>query len=271
MAKPGSLPRWATGGSAKVTPVPTSGKMDLGWVSGEKPPESYLNFLLNLIYQWIQWLDSAVSGPTPTSLVVRDASGRAQFADPSVDADVDSRGARNAGIAVHDGVVNPHSSTSLATPLRLVVRDGSGRAQFVDPAAAGDADTKGARDAAIAAILAAPTWVNLGSGGSSFGTNWGAGSYAPQYYKKPDGWVVFRGIIQATGTPSQTPWFTMPAGYRVLGNLGRVFIPYTSQGPQQATVWGSTSSYPGQVGTASWIPANGNVIYLDQLTYYADA
>ncbi len=57
MSKPTQLPRWATGGSAKVTPEPTEGKKDLGFVASEKPPESYVNWAFRRIYDWLVYLD----------------------------------------------------------------------------------------------------------------------------------------------------------------------------------------------------------------------
>lgn len=55
-AKPASTPRWADGGSAEVT-EPASGKKDIGWLSAERPPAQYFNWLFNLIYQWMEYLD----------------------------------------------------------------------------------------------------------------------------------------------------------------------------------------------------------------------
>lgn len=55
-AKPTSLPRWATGGGAGVT-EPTEGKKDTGWLFLERPAHEYLNWLLNLVYLWVVYLD----------------------------------------------------------------------------------------------------------------------------------------------------------------------------------------------------------------------
>lgn len=56
MAKPTNTPRWADVGGAIVEP--TSGKKDIGHVPAERPPAQYLNWLFNLIYQWVAWLDT---------------------------------------------------------------------------------------------------------------------------------------------------------------------------------------------------------------------
>jgi hypothetical protein len=88
--------------------------------------------------------------------ILRASDGRlGSLLDPVNAQDADTKAARDAAIATHDGVTSPHSATSAATASRLVVRDAAGRAQFADPAAAQDADTKAARDAAIAVLEAA--------------------------------------------------------------------------------------------------------------------
>lgn len=60
MAKPSSLPRWATDGAAAIT-EPSSGKKDIGWEVSEKPPAAFFNWLLNLIYLWLAYLDTFLS------------------------------------------------------------------------------------------------------------------------------------------------------------------------------------------------------------------
>jgi hypothetical protein len=59
VAKPTSLPRWAstvTGDTTRVQ-APTSGRQDVGWAPGERPPAQHLNWLLNIIYQWLAYLN----------------------------------------------------------------------------------------------------------------------------------------------------------------------------------------------------------------------
>lgn len=53
--KPTDLARWADTGGAIV--VPPSGKQDVGWVPGERPPAQFLNWLNNLAYQWHAYID----------------------------------------------------------------------------------------------------------------------------------------------------------------------------------------------------------------------
>lgn len=51
--EPTKLPEWASSGSAAIT-EPSEAKKDLGWIA-EKPPHEYFNWLLNLIYQWVEF------------------------------------------------------------------------------------------------------------------------------------------------------------------------------------------------------------------------
>jgi hypothetical protein len=102
MAKPTSLPRWSetVAGVPGTNEVePTEGKKDTGYgTGGDIPTSGGLNWWMRLVYLWAKWLDSAASIATASALVVRDAAGRARFADPSDVADADTKGARDAAI-----------------------------------------------------------------------------------------------------------------------------------------------------------------------------
>jgi hypothetical protein len=55
-----TLPRWAdtvAGDPSKVS-EPPSGKKDIGWIVGEKPPAQWKNWLLLQCYNWLVWLDA---------------------------------------------------------------------------------------------------------------------------------------------------------------------------------------------------------------------
>lgn len=55
-----TLPRWAdtvAGDPSKVS-EPPSGKKDIGWIVGEKPPAQWKNWLLLQCYNWLLWLDA---------------------------------------------------------------------------------------------------------------------------------------------------------------------------------------------------------------------
>jgi hypothetical protein len=54
-SKPVILPRWATAGAIAT---PSEGKKDTGHVGGEQSPAEHFNWLLNLLYQWMQYLDA---------------------------------------------------------------------------------------------------------------------------------------------------------------------------------------------------------------------
>ena len=55
MSKPTNLPAWATDGTEIIEP--SAGKKAKGHISGEQPIPQYVNWLLNLIYQWLLWLN----------------------------------------------------------------------------------------------------------------------------------------------------------------------------------------------------------------------
>lgn len=57
MPAPSEYPEWADGGSAQLV-EPVSGKKQVGWTSGEKPANQILNWWQNLVFQWVEWLDS---------------------------------------------------------------------------------------------------------------------------------------------------------------------------------------------------------------------
>lgn len=73
-AKPGTLPRWADVGGAIV--VPGAGKLDVGYVPGERPPAQYENWHKNLVYQWMQYLsDGALVGAHSISGLLTASAG----------------------------------------------------------------------------------------------------------------------------------------------------------------------------------------------------
>jgi hypothetical protein len=80
----------------------------------------------------------AVSANTASKVVIRDASARAQFADPSAAQDAATKNY----VDTHTALTTAHGAVSTATASKMVVRDASGRAAFADPAADQDAATK---------------------------------------------------------------------------------------------------------------------------------
>lgn len=74
--KPTTLPRWANVGGLVV--VPPSGKQDVGHVPGERPPAQYENWIKNLSYQWLSYLNTLLTtgGGAADNI---DTSGNAHF------------------------------------------------------------------------------------------------------------------------------------------------------------------------------------------------
>jgi len=56
-SKPSTLPRWATNGGTQIVEPPSLVK-DRGWNTTERPPAQFENWLLNLLYQWTQYLNA---------------------------------------------------------------------------------------------------------------------------------------------------------------------------------------------------------------------
>jgi len=65
MAKPTLKPRWASTVTADPTRYvePPSGKKDIGWDVGERPPAQIENWLQGTTGQWIDWVDTFESTP----------------------------------------------------------------------------------------------------------------------------------------------------------------------------------------------------------------
>lgn len=124
---------------------------------------------------WQVWGDftnnasAAIAGSTSLStastLVKRDANGRASVADPSASTDIATKnyadtkaaiagdlGGTAAAPTVTGGTHHTHTSTQISdaasanTASKVVIRDASARAQFADPSAAQDAATKNYAD-----------------------------------------------------------------------------------------------------------------------------
>jgi hypothetical protein len=237
MAKPISLPRWAeTVAGVPDTNItePNEGKKDTGYVTGgDIPTSGGLNWWMRLVYKWIQWVDAAASIATAGVLVVRDAAGRARFADPSDVADADTLGARDTAISTHNAVTNPHSATALATASRLVLRDAAGRAAFASPAAAQDAATKGYVDA----FFPAKAWTAL-----TVAANWTpfSGGLVPGYWLDSAGVVHIRGYATAgTGAPALV-LTGLPTELKPSGDRFFAVIDDTAKAAVAAKVLGTT-------------------------------
>ena len=56
VTKPSELPEWATGGGADIADPPTVYKQN-GWVGAQHPPAQVFNWVLNLLYLWMAYLN----------------------------------------------------------------------------------------------------------------------------------------------------------------------------------------------------------------------
>lgn len=70
VTKPSKYPEWASGGTGITEPG--APKKILGWIV-EKPPFQFFNWLFNLIYLWIQWLDQGYEGTTAVNFAMTTA------------------------------------------------------------------------------------------------------------------------------------------------------------------------------------------------------
>ena len=98
-------------------------------------------------------LDAATNAGTASTLMKRDASGRAQVAAPSAAADIarkDTVDAVQSSLNTHAAVGSAaHGATSAPTISTLMARDSAGRAQVVAPSVAADIANKGYVDTAV--------------------------------------------------------------------------------------------------------------------------
>lgn len=64
MAKPSSLPIWAT--TSAQTTEPSSGKKAEGWLRGYRAVADWLNWWMNLVYNWVDWTDKTIGDLAPS-------------------------------------------------------------------------------------------------------------------------------------------------------------------------------------------------------------
>jgi len=60
--KPATLPEWATSGSAAVL-EPLLAEKQLGWVPGSRGPAQWFNWWMELVFEWMVWLEAFESDP----------------------------------------------------------------------------------------------------------------------------------------------------------------------------------------------------------------
>lgn len=82
--KPTELPRWATDPLPDTVISPPSDKRDIGWLPGERPPAEYVNWLLQKLYYWVEWLDDGDCAFDALSAVTLAVSGTSTLQTLSV-------------------------------------------------------------------------------------------------------------------------------------------------------------------------------------------
>jgi hypothetical protein len=83
VTKPGTLPRWSetTGGTqSNITPAPSSGRQDIGWLPDDEVLAQWDNWWKNLGYRWLAYLND-LENQAITWVGVQTFSARAVFND----------------------------------------------------------------------------------------------------------------------------------------------------------------------------------------------
>lgn len=86
MPQPNKLFEWAKNAIPGVEIIePPQNKIDIGWISQEKPPYQFFNWAFNLISQWIEYLAGEVVAVVPVGAIIgfADYDGAATI-DPDV-------------------------------------------------------------------------------------------------------------------------------------------------------------------------------------------
>lgn len=189
-----TMKRDASGRSQVVNPsaaqdIATKSSQDAGDAATLASANSYTN-------STVAASAPGVSAPTPSTTMKRDAAGRSQVVDPSVAADIATKGYVD-GVAGAPGVSAPTPSTTMK-------RDASGRSQVVDPSVAADIATKGYADALGVSAPTVSTIVRRdASGRAQVATPSAAGDIATKGYV--DGAIAGG----STATPLPTPGTVM--------------------------------------------------------------
>jgi hypothetical protein len=118
MAKPATQARWST--DVGTTVEPTSGHKNTGWIN-ERVPFQYLNWLFNMIYQWLVYFEDTTDDTADTLLAYTTAAG----VDPASVALT-----RQATAALADkelaAIVNPSNVAQGSNAWRSWATDGAG-------------------------------------------------------------------------------------------------------------------------------------------------
>lgn len=169
MARPSIFPRWATGGTAAIA-APSSPEQDVGHIPQTILTAQLANWLQNLVYQWLVYLDSVAGGPLTTTVTPSAANATAAAAigtstdAPRADHVHSVPTAAPTALAIGSTVVTGVSA-SLARADHVHAMPAAGTPGAVTPAAsasAGAATTFARSDHAHSVAVAAPTGLTVG-------------------------------------------------------------------------------------------------------------
>jgi len=186
MAKPTSLPRWATDVGAMIT-EPTEGKKDSGWAPLEKPPAQYFNWWQKVVYLWAVYLDGLTNEALTWAAKHTFAAGLASGVAPTAATDVVRKNELDSEAA-------SRAAVDAAETAARVAGDNAGMAY-------------------TNAKFPALAWTGL-----TFSSPWGNANASNPfgYWKDAAGVVHLRGaVIPSSSTSDATPWTdALPLGYR---------------------------------------------------------
>lgn len=83
VTKPGTLPRWseeAGGTQHNITPAPSSGRQDVGWLPDDEVLAQWMNWWMNLVYRWTAYLND-LENQALTWVGIQTFSARPIFSD----------------------------------------------------------------------------------------------------------------------------------------------------------------------------------------------
>ena len=127
MPRPTTLPRWADGGSANIV-EPPSGKKDVGFTAGERPPAEYFDWLFNTTYEYIAYVDDRLHGSN--TIIVPASVGAQATTSPTAAPSSGSSPGSVIGTLDGDNWIIPISQYlpvgSRITGIRVIVEDVAG-------------------------------------------------------------------------------------------------------------------------------------------------
>lgn len=186
--------------------------------------------------QWLSWITNRIKAITGTTNwfdapATTLAAAKAHADAPAPHTDHETLAGAQARVDAHAGLTSAHGATSAPTASRLILRDGSGRAQVAGPSGAADIVTKQYVDDRLPAGV-----IMMWSGSIE---------------TIPAGWALCNGL---NGTPDLRDRFVVAAGNN--------YTPGNSGGANSVTVNAHAHSLPNHThtfsGTGNAAPSTGN-------------